>query len=87
MQIFYDFIFCKPYTNSSLTANGAYRGLQKEKPTQLVVEKVGEEVNKVKPGEIILIEKYSGIEIDIENEEYIIIRQKDLIAKIGENNE
>ena len=85
MHIFYDFIFCKPYTDGAMTANGAYRGLQKEKPTQLVVEKVGEEVTKVKPNDIILIEKYSGIEIDIDNEEYIIIRQKDLIAKIGEN--
>jgi len=87
MDIFYDYIFCKPVSDGSITSNGVYRGIQKEKPTLLKIEKIGEEVSKVMAGDIVLVEKYSGIEIEIDNEEYVVIREKDLIAKIGDKNE
>ena len=86
MKIFFDYIFCKPAADPSLTNRGVYRGLQKEKPMLLEVCMVGEEVIKVKKGDIVLIEKYSGIEVEIDNDEYVVIREKDLIARIGDKN-
>lgn len=83
MEIFYDYIFCKPVKDGAITSKGAYRGLQKEKPTQLEVVLIGKEVKKVKKGDIVLIEKYSGIETEIDDIEYTIIREKDLIAKLN----
>lgn len=87
MDIFYDYIFCKPTNDGSITNNGAYRGIQAERPTILEVLKTGKDVKYVKPGDVILIDKYSGIESEINGEEYVIITEKNLIAKIGENNE
>ena len=86
MDIFYDYIFCKPVNDGSMTANGAYRGIQAERPTILEVIKRGKDVKLVKTGDIVLIDKYSGLETEIDGEEYIIITEKNLIAKIGENN-
>lgn len=38
----------------------------------------------VKTGDIILIEKYRGIDINFENEEYLLIRSEDIIAIVEE---
>jgi chaperonin GroES len=37
----------------------------------------------VKPGDRILLGKYSGTEIVIEDEEYVILREEEILAKIG----
>ena len=36
----------------------------------------------VKPGDVILYSKYAGSEFKIEGEEYVIIRQSDILAKV-----
>jgi len=37
----------------------------------------------VKPGDRILFGKYSGTDIKIEDEEYLILREEDILAKIS----
>jgi chaperonin GroES len=37
----------------------------------------------VKPGDRILFGKYSGTEIKVEDEEYLILREEEILAKIG----
>src|SRR5260370_24394194 len=37
----------------------------------------------VKAGDRILFGKYSGTEIKIENEEYLILREEEILAKLG----
>ena len=37
----------------------------------------------VKPGDRILLGKYSGTEIVIEDEEYVILREEEILARIG----
>ena len=37
----------------------------------------------VKPGDRILFGKYSGTEIKIEDEEYLILREEEILAKLG----
>jgi chaperonin GroES len=37
----------------------------------------------VKPGDRVLFGKYSGTEIKIEDEEYLILREEEILAKLG----
>lgn len=47
------------------------------------IDKNGKEIPlPVKVGEIILMDKYSGQEITIENEDYVILRGDDIIAVV-----
>ncbi len=63
-------------------------GQNKEKPQQAEVIAVGpggmvdgKEVKmEVKVGEQVIYSKYSGTEVKIEDEEYIIVRQNDILA-------
>ena len=63
-------------------------GQNKEKPQQAEVIAVGpggmvdgkEVAMQVKKGEHVIFSKYSGTEVKIEEEEYIIVRQSDILA-------
>ena len=37
----------------------------------------------VKPGDRVLFGKYSGTEIKLEDQEYIILREEEILAKLG----
>ena len=63
-------------------------GQAKEKPQQAEVIAVGpggvvdgkEIVMQVKEGDKVIFSKYSGTEVEIEDEEYIIVKQSDIVA-------
>ncbi len=60
----------------------------KEKPQQGIVKnvaKVGKDDDplQVKKGDKILFGKYGGTEIEYEGEEYLILAEDDILAKIG----
>lgn len=65
-------------------------GSAQEKPQMATVISVGEggvidgkEVKMiVHPGDIVLYSKYAGSEFKIDGEEYIVIRQSDVLAKV-----
>lgn len=65
-------------------------GQSKEKPQQAEVVAVGpggmvdgKEVKmEVKPGDKIIYSKYSGTEVKLDDEEYIIVKQADILAII-----
>ena len=61
-------------------------GQNKEKPQQAKVIAVGpgtEEVKmEVKKGDEVIYSKYSGTEVKIDDEEYIIVKQGDILAVI-----
>ena len=65
-------------------------GQSKEKPQQAEVIAVGpggvvdgKEVKmEVKTGDNVIYSKYSGTEVKIEDEEYIIVKQNDILAVI-----
>ena len=60
----------------------------KEKPQQAEVIAVGpggmvdgkEIVMEVKPGDKVIYSKYAGTEVKLEEEEYIIVKQSDILA-------
>ncbi|MEM1988453.1 MAG: co-chaperone GroES [Candidatus Woesearchaeota archaeon] len=54
-----------------------------EKSIEAEVIDIGEDESiKVKPGDIVVYDKYSGTEIEIDNEKYLIIKYKDILAKL-----
>ncbi|MCK4528347.1 co-chaperone GroES [candidate division WOR-3 bacterium] len=59
----------------------------KEKPQQGIVEAVAkikkdDDPLPVKKGDRILFGKYAGTEVDFDNQEYIILDEDDILAKI-----
>ena len=65
-------------------------GQTKEKPQQAEVVAVGpggnvdgkEEVMQVAAGDQVIYSKYSGTEVELDGEEYIVVRQNDILAVI-----
>ena len=59
----------------------------KEKPLQGEVLAVGngtkDEEKVLKKGDTVLYGKYSGTEIELDNEKYLIMRQSDVLAVLG----
>ena len=64
------------------TASGILLGEAKETPAYAVVESVGEEVKSVKKGDKILYKEYSTTNIKIDNKDYIIVEEKDILATV-----
>jgi chaperonin GroES len=61
----------------------------KEKPTQGIIEAVGDGVldakgrrrnMQVKSGDRILFGRYAGTDVRLENEEYMVLRETDILA-------
>ncbi len=65
-------------------------GQTKEKPQQAEVVAVGpggnvdgkDVVMQVSVGDKVIYSKYSGTEVELEDEEYIVVRQNDILAVI-----
>lgn len=65
------------------TAGGIYvPDVAKEKPQKGTVEAVGSEVKEVKAGNTVLFDKYSGSRIKLDNVEYLIVKEEDLLGII-----
>ena len=66
-------------------------GQTKEKPQQAEVIAVGpggvvdgkEITMQVKVGDKVIYSKYSGTEVELDNEKYVIVKQNDILAVIG----
>ena len=53
-----------------------------QKPAQFIVLSVGDEVTKVKPTDIIYLEKHYGVEIDYEGLKFLVIDEASILAKL-----
>ena len=62
------------------TKSGILLGEAKEKPAYAVVESVGPEVESVKKGDKIIYKEYSTTEIKIDDKDYIILKEEDVLA-------
>ena len=66
------------------TASGLYLpDSAKEKPAYAVVESVGPEVKSLKKGDKIVFKEYSTTELKINDVEYLIVKEEDVLAKIA----
>ena len=65
-------------------------GAAKEKPQQAEVIAVGpggvvdgkEVVMQVKAGDTVIYSKYSGTEVELDDEKYVIVKQSDILAVV-----
>jgi chaperonin GroES len=79
-----DRIFVKYMEEVERTAGGLFiPDAAKEKPQRGKVEAVGKEVKEVKVGDIILFDKYSGSKISIDNEDYLIVKEEEVLGVIS----
>ena len=64
------------------TKSGILLGEAKEKPAYAVVESVGPEVKDIKKGDKIVYKEYSTTEIKIDETDYIILKEEDVLATL-----
>ena len=57
-------------------------GHQNEKPAYAIVESVGPDVKNVKAGDKIIFKEYSTTDVKFESQEYLIVREEDILAII-----
>ena len=87
-----DRVFVQYTSEEEITSGGLYiPDSAKEKPQKGVIVSVGsgkvtddgkKQPLEVKVGDKILFDKYSGSKIKIDNEEYLIIREEDILGII-----
>lgn len=66
------------------TAGGLYLpDSAKEKPVAAAVKAVGPGVKSVKTGDQILYKEYSTTEITIDNVDYLIVREEDILGTVA----
>lgn len=65
------------------TASGIYLpDAAKEKPTLAEVVAVGPDVKGVKKGDRIIHKDYTSTEITVDNQEYLIVKEEDVLATV-----
>ncbi len=88
-----DRVILKQLVAEEVTQSGIIiPGQAKEKPQQAEVVAVGpggnvdgKEVNMiVNVGDKVIYSKYSGTEVELDKEEYIVVRQNDILAIVAE---
>ncbi|MBR3256131.1 co-chaperone GroES [Candidatus Saccharibacteria bacterium] len=62
------------------TKSGILLGEAKEKPAYAVVESVGPDVSSIKKGDKIVYKEYSTTNIKVDDMDYIILKEEDVLA-------
>ena len=87
----FDKVVLKQLVAEETTKSGiVLPGAAKEKPQQAEVIAVGpggvvdgkEIIMQVKEGDNVIYSKYSGAEVEIEDEKYVIVKQSDILAVV-----
>ncbi len=64
------------------TKSGILLGESKETPAYAIIESVGPDVKHVKKGDKIIYKEYVTTNIKIENVDYIILKEEDILATL-----
>jgi len=81
IKAFEDKILAKRVGEDNLTSKGVVKtSTNKEKPLKVVI--IDSAVSEVVKGDTFLIARFSGMEFEFENEEYLTIGIDDIIARI-----
>ncbi len=79
-----DRVFVSYSDDVEKTTGGIYvPDTAKEKPQKGKVEASGPEVKELKVGDTVFFDRYSGSKVNIENTEYLIIKEEDVLGIIG----
>ena len=78
-----DRVFVSYSEDVEKTAGGIYvPDTAKEKPQKGKVEAIGTEVKDLKVGDTIFFDRYSGSKVNMDNKEYLIIKEEDILGVI-----
>ena len=77
-----DRIVAKKEEEVTQTKSGILLGEAKEKPAYAVVESVGPDVKSIKPGDKIVYKNYSTTDVKLDNTDYIIVKEEDVLATL-----
>jgi len=77
-----DRVVAKKEAETTKTASGILLGEAKEKSNLAVIESVGPDVKEVKKGDRIIYRDYSATEVKINSDEYLIIKEEDILATL-----
>lgn len=77
-----DRVVAKKEKAEEKTAAGLLLGTAKEAPAYAVVESVGPDVKSVKKGDKIIVKEYSTTNIKLDDTDYIIVEEKDILATL-----
>jgi len=78
-----DRVFVSYSAELEKTSGGLYiPDAAKEKPQKGKIEAIGDEAKNVKIGDVILFDKYSGSKITIDSQEYLILKEEDILGII-----
>lgn len=76
-------VLVKAEKTEEKTASGLYIPQTSQEKTQFaVVEAVGADVKNISVGNKILHDKYAGTALKIDNEDYLILEEKDVLAVV-----
>lgn len=64
------------------TKSGILLGTAKEAPAYAVVESVGPDVKSIKPGDKIVYKNYSTTDVKLDDTDYIIVKEEDVLATL-----
>ncbi len=79
-----DRVFVKYSEEEEKTSGGLYiPETAKEKPQKGEVKAVGKDVEDLKAGDIVLFDRYSGSKIKLDGDEYLIIKEEDVLGTIS----
>jgi chaperonin GroES len=79
-----DRVFVKFLEEMERTPGGIYiPEAAKEKPQKGRVEGVGKDVEEVKVGDTILFDKYSGSKVKIDDQDYLIVKEEEILGIIS----
>ncbi len=78
-----DRVFVSYSEETEKTSGGIYvPDTAKEKPQKGKMEAVGSEVKEVKVGDEVFFDRYSGSKVNMDNVEYLIIKEEDILGII-----
>ncbi len=77
-----DRVIAKKDEPQTMTKSGILLGEAKEAPSYAVVESVGPEVKTVKAGDKIVYKQYSTTDVKLDDEDYIIVKEEDILATL-----
>lgn len=77
-----DRVVAKKDQPETTTKSGILLGAAKEAPAYAVVESVGPDVKSIKPGDKIVYKNYSTTDVKLDDIDYIIVKEEDVLATL-----
>jgi chaperonin GroES len=84
IQPLFDKVLIQPEKAEEKTASGIYipDTAKQDKPQFGEIIAIGEKVNTVKIGQKVVFPKYGPVELILEGQEYLIVKEEDILATL-----